>query len=336
MRRCSRCIMPETAKGIKFDENGLCQLCRDFKKFIPEGEQELQKEIKNYIKEGSKYNCIVPVSGGRDSSYALYYSKEVLGLNPIAVHNDNDFETEIARKNLENITNALNVPLIWISSREKISKRIVAEKIKMNAPFGAGLIAEQICEACKYGFESASYNTARKEGIKLIIWGDSKPESTTSYHGLLKHKIPTKWQRLFSSGALNLFKYKYYFRKMKREYGPNSSDGLKEIHLYDYVEWDRKTIVDTIQKIGWSKPQESATSWRIDCSLIPLINHLYIKAYGVSKIEIGFSNMIRSGKMDREDALRQVEENERMTDIEKVKSILREINISSFYINKII
>ncbi len=334
MRRCSICIMPETAKGIKFDENGLCQLCRDFKKYIPKGEQELQKEIKNYIKEESKYNCIVPVSGGRDSSYALYYSKEILGLSPIAVHNNNDFETEIARENLENITNALNVPLVIIGSKEKISKKIVAEKVKMNIPFGIELIAEQLCEACKYGFESASYNTARKEGIKLIIWGDSKPESTASYHRLLNHKIPTKWQRLFSSGALSLFKYKYYFRKMKKEYGSNSPEGLKEIHLYDYIEWDRKIIVDTIQKIGWSKPQESATSWRIDCSLIPLVNYLYKKAYGVSKIEIGFSNMIRSGKMKRGEALEKIKEIENNTEIDKIKSILKQINISYFCIDK--
>ena len=337
LKRCTFCIMPETAIGIKYDENGSCQLCRDFKKYSSKGEQELQIKIKNYVKKDEKYNCIVPVSGGRDSSYALYYSKEILGLSPIAVHNNNDFETEIAVKNLENITKSLDVPLVRISSSNQISKKIVAEKFKINAPFGPELVVEQTCEACKYGFEAASYNTARRKGIQLIIWGDSTYESTTPYHALQNHMTPPKWKRLLSSGVFNLFKYKYYFRKMKNEYGPNSPEGLKEIHLYDYIEWDRKVIVDTIQnKTGWTKPQESITSWRIDCSLVPLVNHLYKKAYGVSKIEVGFSNMIRSGKMDRNDALSQIKEIENAVDISKLERLLKELNISSSHIIKVL
>jgi len=337
MKRCSRCIMPETAKEITFDENGLCQLCRDFKEFTVKGEDELRKEIKDYVKEGAKYNCVVPVSGGRDSSYALYYSKKVLKLRPIAVHNDNDFETEIARKNLENITKSLDVPLIRISSSKHISKKIVAEKFKMNAPFGPEVVVEQTCEACQYGFESASYNTARKEGIQLIVWGDSTDESTMPYHALLNHKRPTRWQRLFSPGVLNVFKYKYYFRKMRNEYGPDSPHGLKEIHLYDYIEWDRKIIVDTIQKkMGWSIPEGSPTSWRIDCSLVPLVSYLNQKAYGVNKIELGFSNMIRSGKMDRDDALRQVKEIEKATNISQLETLLKEMNISASSISRVL
>lgn len=337
MKRCSRCIMPETAKGIKLDENGLCQLCTGFKKTIPEGKEQLLKDIETYVSKDSKYNCIVPLSGGRDSAYALYYAKEVLGLRPIAVHNDNDFVTEIARKNIEKIKKSLDMPLIEASSTEKSSKKIVAEKFKMNAPFGPGLVVAQTCEACKYGFESASYNTARKEGIQLIIWGDSTDESTQPYHVLVNHKTPSKWQRLLSSGVLNVFKYKYYLGKLKKEYGPDSPEGLKELHLYDYIEWNRELIVDTIKKkMGWAKPEGSPTSWRIDCTLIPLVNYLTYKAYGVSKMELGFSNMIRNGKMSRNDALRQVKEIEAAANINQLESFLKEINIPVSCIRKVL
>jgi glutamine---fructose-6-phosphate transaminase (isomerizing) len=337
MKRCSRCIMPDTAKAIKFDKNGLCQLCRDYKEFIPKGEQELGKEIERYLNEKTDYNCIVPVSGGRDSSYALYYAKEILGLKPLAVHNDNDFETEVATKNLEAITKSLNVPLIRVCSKNNISKKIVAEKLKMNSSFGPGLIVDQTCEACKYGFESGAYNIARKKGINLIIWGDSKDESTEPYHKLTQHKIPTKLERLLSPNAVSMFKYKYYFDKMKKEYGPDSPDSLKEIHLYDYIRWDRKVIVNTIQaKMGWSVPVDSPTTWRIDCSLIPLVNYLTEKAYGVSKIELGFSNMVRSGKMDRSDALKQVEQIKENTDVDRLKMFLKEMGISKSIIKRVL
>jgi hypothetical protein len=321
---------------INFDENGVCQLCQNHKEFTPKGEQELRRDIGNYVRRSEKYDCIVPVSGGRDSSYALWYAKNVLGLSPIAVHNDNDFETEIAGKNLETITKSLDVPLVRVSSSNGIAKKIVAEKFKMNAPFGAGLIAEQTCEACKYGFESASYGLARKEGVQLIIWGDSEYESTAPFHALQNHEVPSTWRRLLSPGAINLLKYKYYFAKMRREYGPNSCEGLKEIHLYNYIQWDRKIIIETIRKMGWAKPQTHATSWRIDCSLVPLVNYLTKKAYGVSKLEIGFSNMVRSGKMDRNDALRQIEEIQSVVDVSKLKDFLIEMNIPQVVVKKIL
>jgi len=267
----------------------------------------------------------------------LFYAKKVLGLKPIAVHNDNDFETEIAGENLDNMVQNLDVPLVRVRSQKLISKKIVAEKFKMNAVYGPGLVVEQTCEACKYGFESASYNTARKNDIKLIIWGDSREESTTPYHLLIEHKTPSKWKRLFNQGCLSYFKYKYYFRKMKKEYGPDLSNGLKEIHFYDYIEWDRKVMLETIQdNLGWSKPKDSATSWRIDCSLIPLVDYLTVKAYGVSKMELGFSSMIRCGKMDREDALRQVAEIKNSIKIEELESFLRQLNIPSACASKVL
>jgi hypothetical protein len=329
--------MPETAMGIKLNGDGLCQLCKDYKEFIPMGEQELRKEIARYVNGKTDCNCIVPLSGGRDSSYALYYAKEILGLRPLAVHNDNDFETEIATKNLEVITKCLNVPLICVNSENHITRKIVAEKFKMNAPFGVSLVVDQTCEACKYGFESATYNTARKKCIELIIWGDSKDESTEPYHKLIQHKTPTKLQRLLSPNVFNIFKYKHYFNKMKKEYGSDSPQGLKEIHLYDYIRWDQKVIVDTIQeKLGWSVPEGSPTTWRVDCSLVPLVNYLTEKAYGVSKIELGFSNMVRSGKMDRDDALKRVEQIKKNTSIDKLKTFLQGMNISRAVIDRVL
>ena len=124
---------------------------------------------------------------------------------------------------------------------------------------------------------------------------------------------------------------------MKKEYGPDSSEGLKEIHFFDYIEWDRKIMVETIQdNLGWSKPKDSATSWRIDCSLIPLVDYLTAKAYGVSKMELGFSNMIRCGKMNREDALRQVSEIKKSVKIDELENFLRQLNISSACVDKVL
>jgi hypothetical protein len=229
------------------------------------------------------------------------------------------------------------VPLIRVKSNLELGRKVVAEKIKMNAPYGAGLIVDQLCEACQIGFESAAYSVARKNGIALIFWGDSKEESTAPYHALIKKANPSTLKRLFSPEIVHLVNYKLYRSMLLKEYGACSPDGLKEIHLYDYIEWDQRVIVQTIQEeLGWSVPPESPTTWRVDCALIPVINYLTEKAYGVSKIELGFSNMVRSGKMEREDALRRVEMVKRGTDVGKLKTFLSGIGVPETSIRQVI
>ncbi len=339
MKRCARCIMPETAKGIVFSPRGTCQLCDDFKAYVPLGEGRLLKEIEPFRNSNAEFNCVVPVSGGRDSAYALYWAKKKLGLRPLALHNDNDFETEIADRNLEAMSRSLDVPLIRLRSRDGISRRIVAEKFIMNSRYGASLILDQTCEACKYGFESGAYNTARRYGIQLVIWGDSKDESTASYHRLVPeaHITPRTLDRLLSPELFSLMRYRYYFNRMKKEYGADSPKGLREIHLYDYIRWDQAVIVMTIQKeLGWSVPENSATTWRVDCKLVPLVNYLTEKAFGVSKFEIGFSNMVRSGKMGRSEAIVSAEKARAGTDPAALRAFLLEMKISRSVIDRVI
>jgi hypothetical protein len=249
-------------------------------------------------------------------------------LRTLAVHNDNDFETDTARKNLEKMTRRLMVPLVRVGTKSHLAKKVVVEKFKMNAPFGASLVAEQMCEACQIGFESAAYNLARKKGIRLVFWGDSKDESTASYHALVRQSPPSRLKRYLSPRIGNMIAYKAYLYLMQREYGPHSPQGAKQIHLYDYIRWDRKVIVDTIQnELDWAAPDDSPTTWRIDCSLVPLVDYLSEVAYGVSKIELGFSNMVRNGKMDRDDAIERVALIKRNRDVDGLKRFLTGLGI---------
>lgn len=335
MRRCSTCIMPDSARGIRLDARGKCQLCNSYSEFKPKGEAQLRAVIASSPGTNREYNCVVPVSGGRDSAYALYYAKKTLGLEPLAVHNDNDFETDIARQNLEAMATSLNVPLIVTGPKNKLSLRVVAEKFTMNAPFGPGLVASQACEVCKYGFESGAYETARKMGISLVFWGDSKEESSTPYLSLAHSRTPSKWERLVNRGFLNLIAYKRYFKKLKKECGSDKPAGVVEVHLYDYIRWDQRVIVDTIQReLGWRAPETDHRTWRVDCTLVPVVNYLTEKAYGVSKIEIGYSNMVRAGKMDRNEALMSVEAIKAGTDEAQIKQFLARTGIKRWAVEK--
>ncbi|MHB9155906.1 MAG: adenine nucleotide alpha hydrolase family protein [Endomicrobiales bacterium] len=135
----------------------------------------------------------------------MYDAARVLGLKPLAVHNDNDFESEAAARNLESMAKRLDVPLIRTRSKKQLAKKIVSEKIQMNAPFGVRLVVDQICEACQIGYETAAHSIAQKNGIALIFWGDSRDESTAAYHKLVEHPLPSRLQRILSPHAVHLF-----------------------------------------------------------------------------------------------------------------------------------
>ena len=100
MKRCTKCVMPETWEGITFDEEGVCSICRESEKEIKvdwEQRQEVIKRIlekfKLYAKEkGNKYDCIVGYSGGKDSAYTLWATVKKYGMKPLVVTFDHGFK----------------------------------------------------------------------------------------------------------------------------------------------------------------------------------------------------------------------------------------------------
>jgi len=116
---CSRCIYSNDILGISFDDKGVCnycnqieKLCLDYGTLKEEGKTKLNNIIKNIKKKGKnkKYDCVVGVSGGTDSSYILMKACD-WGLRPLAVHYDNTWNTAIATENIRKITKSLNVDL---------------------------------------------------------------------------------------------------------------------------------------------------------------------------------------------------------------------------------
>ena len=116
---CSKCIYDETVSGISFDEDGVCNYCHTMERFqeeyktgTPEGEKKLSDIIAQIKKDGKgkKYDCVIGVSGGTDSSYLIAKLVE-WGLRPLAVHYDNTWNTAIATENIKKVLDKLNVDL---------------------------------------------------------------------------------------------------------------------------------------------------------------------------------------------------------------------------------
>src|SRR5436190_14185377 len=129
-KQCSRCIMDTTVPGIEFDRKGECNFCKlhdKMDKEFPLGEEgkKIVKPVIDKIKRrgnGKKYDCVLGISGGRDSSYTLYYAKKILGLNPIAVHFNDGFGNPVAGENMVKACRKLGVELRTITSDWRESK----------------------------------------------------------------------------------------------------------------------------------------------------------------------------------------------------------------------
>lgn len=170
MRYCKKCLQPDTRPGILFNEDGVCYAClyEESKKQIDWDQRfsELQKiadEAKEKArKTGNPYDCVIGVSGGKDSTFQAVYCKEKLGLNPLLVNIAPDEITEIGRQNLDNLSK-LGFDMISIRVNPKVAK-ILARK----SFFEKGNIVT-VSEYCLW---ASAYIIADKFDIPLIIQGE--------------------------------------------------------------------------------------------------------------------------------------------------------------------
>ena len=171
MRYCKRCLQPDTRPGIVFDDEQVCFACRyeESKKTIDWAQREA--ELKGFAEEakaeakkrGNTYDCIIGVSGGKDSTFQAVYAKEKLGLNPLLINCMPDEITEIGRKNIENLNN-LGFDIISIRPNP-----IVAKKLARKSFFERG----NIIAASEYCLWASAYIMAVKFNIPLIIQGEN-------------------------------------------------------------------------------------------------------------------------------------------------------------------
>jgi len=326
MNRCKRCIIPDTVPGVSLDEEGICNLCRSYKPPQYQGEEALA-ELVSFIKgKGERYDCIVPISGGRDSSFVLYTAATKLGLRVLAVNYDNEFRADQAVRNIRTAAERLGVELLEIGSKRNIATKIVRREIRHVLPQGLPAIIMVLCIACSYGYKAVTYRAAIKHRVPLIIWGSSQIEKSEDVAVRAFADIQRRsgfagsrslFSRLFDWNYL-LLQYYHLLQRIEFHVPGNpiladrpvtlNNPDIKEISLFDYLPWDRRQIKETIMsQLGWQKPEDHVSTWRTDCILHDMVAYCFVNPLGCSKACFGYSNMINSGQMTREEALAQEE-----------------------------
>ena len=352
MKRCVKCVLPETVPGITFDDKGVCSFCNSSKEFKERGESELLALADSLRGKHENYDAIVPISGGRDSSFVLYYAVKVLNLRVLAVSFHNDFVNDQAIENIKSASNVLGNDYLIIKSKFKLPYMITKHYLKANAKAGPYGIINMMCEACAFGQKASVLRVADKKNIPLIIWGGSSSESTLDILENASGKFRMEYKKFFKNPLnkklnIDLYLAKFFFFLLKLEFYVSGNSIFKQkfdlkrkdilqIMLFDYVKWDRKKIKDTIMnELGWKKAAGHVSTWRNDCNIHPLMNWAFVKMYGCTKDSFGYCNMINNGNMEREESLSQ--EEKMLEDIDSnAKKIATEIiGLSEKEFNKI-
>lgn len=327
LKRCTKCILPETFPFIEFDDSGICNYCQNYKKHKEKGREALEKEIEKYRNKSGKVDCVIPFSGGRDSSYGVYYLKEVLGLNPLTYTYDWGMVTDLARRNIARMTGQLGVENILISAdiafkRNNVKKNFEAWLKKPELGMIPLLMAGD-----KHFFYYVN-RVKRANNIKMDIWMTNKLENTefkSGFCGIMPNFMKERIDSMNVSQKLKMGNY-YLRNYLKNPAYINSSifDTIWSFHsyyfeprtdyylLYDYIEWDEKVIDDTlINKFEWEISPDTPSTWRIGDGTAPLYNYIYYTVAGFNENDTFRSNQIREGMIDRNKALELVKkENE--------------------------
>jgi len=313
--------MPSTYPDITFNEDGICNHCLTYKEPVPIGEDRFIQKI--HSKRGQQYDCVLGISGGKDSSYVAYLAKKKYGLRALAVSYDFPFTVDLARKNIKAVCENLGLELLIVKSRNNLEFNLLRNHLISLA--GTGTTWGQ-CMFCHYGIEAILYETARSRGIPFILSGVTNSETWWNPG----NRISILAQRLknltFAEKFLfGLYQSKAYiglvdqrlqfpipgnscFNVYKRAQVP--TNGPETIPVFNYIEWDQKIIEKTLQEeTGWQRPSKSLT-WRYDCILEPLLDYTFKNEFGISSAGLYLCSLIRSGRMSREEALRLLEENE--------------------------
>ena len=328
IKRCTKCLLPETFPFISFDVNGVCQICRNYQPLKRHGESALRKLADKARRKNGKPDCLVPISGGRDSCYGLHYIKKELDLNPVAYTYDWGLVTDLARRNISRMCGSLGVEHVLVAAdirqkRENVRKNVIAwlkapvlgmiplfmagdkmffyyaSLIRKQMELGPILFSMNWLE--KTGFKTGFANVNDIEDIDPSVKGKTHDIKIINKIKLLQYygnqfiTNPAYWN---TSLPDTLFAFVSFYLQRKDYYS-----------IFDYLPWDEKTIEETIiHGYDWETSPDTRSTWRIGDGTAPFYNYIYTTVAGFSEFDTFRSNQIREGLITRDQALSLVYE----------------------------
>ena len=325
LKRCTKCILPETMPFISFDNKGVCNYCNNYKtRNKPKPKEELFQLVEPYRRPGQELDCIVPFSGGRDSCYGLHLAVEELEMKPITYTYDWGMVTDLGRRNISQMCGDMGVENIIVAADISLKRRNIKMNLQawLRSPH-LGMIA-MLTAGDKHFFRHIE-SIKKQVGIDLNLWGVNPLETTHFKTGFLGIKPDFEEDKVYSNGAMKQFRYHSkrfkamlespgYFNRslwdtLSGEYYRSFLQKENYFHIFDYYRWDESQVNDTlINKYDWETATDTSTTWRIGDGTAGFYNYVYYTVAGFTEHDTFRSNQIREGQLTREKALELVKD----------------------------
>lgn len=314
MKKCTRCLIPETVDTITFDEHGVCSVCRQIetKKDVIDWSArwtQLQNIIGEYQGKGL-YDCIVPYSGGKDSVFQLYYIVRVLKLKPLVVRYNHWGYRPLVEENNRSVFKQLGVDVVELTTSFHTVRETMLEAFKRRG---------DSCWHCHTGIYAGVMHMAVRFEVPLLFWG----ESTAEYHSWytfedMEEVDEKRFNRLMNQGMTADDMYEFLEGRVERrdlwmfDY-PKRKDlmrlKVRSICLGNYIEWDTKANVELIKReLGWKgQPVEGVPPEydyeKIECTFQGVRDFSKFVKRGYGRANHLLSIDIRNGRKTREEAM---------------------------------
>ena len=322
MRKCARCLLPETQETISYDSEGICNVCRqnEYKKDVVDwGARKRQFEtILSEYRGKYDYDCIVPFSGGKDSTFTLYHLVNEYKLKPLVVSFDHGFYRPTVEENNVRTLKKLGVDYLRFRPDWKLVQRLMLEALVRKGDF---------CWHCHTGIFSYPMHIAIKFNVPLIIWGEPSAEYTSYYDYTEPEEVDeTRFNRYINLGITaddmlgmlndpagrgsgakmvqprDLEPFRYPPAKKLREIK------CRSICLGSFVKWDPKKNSELIRReLGWEGERVEGVPpeyfyEKIECGMQGVRDYLKFLKRGFGRTAHLVSLDLRNGRITRERA----------------------------------
>ncbi len=298
---CKRCIMDTTDPDITFGPDGICNHCERHeaiarKRLFPTAERatRLAESVARIKKEGENrdYDCVIGVSGGVDSTYVAYLTRQ-LGLRPLAIHFDNGWNSELAVSNIEKTLRSLGIDLQtyvvdWPEFRDLQLAFLRASTPDGEVPTDHAIVALLYRTAIRLNIKTILLGVnAMSESIMPLKWGYGY--SDLRYIKAVHRQYGTRALKSYPCYSLPQL---YYYMKIRK---------IRMMPILDFIDYRKEVAMETIQSaLGWvyygGKHYESIYTRFFQAYILP-------RKFGIDKRKAHNSNLVLSGQLSRDDAL---------------------------------
>ena len=305
LRYCTRCCLPETMEGISFDEIGICVPCRSSEEKMHinwEERKEALRRIIDSFRSDTYYDCMLPMSGGKDSTYQSHVLRRVLDVTPLAVTHGQNWLSLAGRYNLENCLQKFDLDHIVFNMNRATVNKVARKSL---AEIG------DACWHCHIGAGTFPVQTAMGWDINLMCWGESiaeadgrgsyqnQTEASLSYNLEISAKVTAEDMARGLTPARDLSPWIYPSAQELKD------SKIRYIHLGTYFFWDEERQVEFIKRnYEWMEsPIENTFKGfkSVECVMAGIHDYTNFIKRGIGRGTIHASTDVRRGLLTREE-----------------------------------